>query len=757
MNHELSSPSTPPPSTPIVTSSGNENPHPSETDVAVWSRMIDWQLEGLEAARGLWQHGSTVEALRQVGEKILARLRAEGSSMESGMGSHLSESEKRKLADQAMAGKVTLLQFGPVDIGSPINWNTREHEDGQWTVHLSYMHWIHHLADVFLMTGEELYAARWLEVVEDFLEQRPYGTPALNYCSSRPPVLNHAKTCNNGESYGGSDAWISLSCHWRTDSWLYGLRALSRSHVLTYDRLLRILTSLFDEHLHVMVANPRENTPNQFLAIAASMVRLGVAMPEFKAANVAFAIGYERMLRAIGNVMLPDGSDLEQSVNYNIRFCDAMTEVAEYLRQLAPERAKKFHTAARMRAICILALVTPLGRTVSLAKTGILPMKKRTDGWREPLDLLWIDHVFSGGKSGPTPPFQSLVFPYGGYYTLRSGWARTSDYLFFKASAAGLGHMHEDCLSLHITANGYDLIVDSGNFSYTKLTPLDEAMNAYCFKSESHSTVLVDGHGQGRFAQRKNRLWNHDEAPQMRGCDQPPLPARSFEGKGFAFLEGAYADGYGPEGEIQAVHQRSIVWIRQLGWLVVDRLTSETPRHYTGVWTLAPEFSAEQTTLKSGHVAASQAEGGMTLLPVTKGECTLKMFHGSEEPLLGWFSHVYGGRKPKPDIHVGFSATGRVTTMATLILPERLETVKKMIRLEAPESELAAQIDLGAKGRLTFECGAGGSGEAELEVSWTSASEKVGRFMVRGETLLETIDEKTSPLSPIPGADTLLL
>lgn len=717
--------------------------------------MIDWQLEGLETGRNLWEPGAVVEALQEAGDTILARMRAEKPTRGSDMVSHFSESEKLRLADQALKGKVTLLQHGPVEIGNPIRWNTREEVDGQWTVHLNYMYWIQFLADAFQMTGEERYAVRWLEVVEDFLQQRPYGTPALQYCPSRPPVLNHAKTCNNGESSGGSDAWISLSCHWRTDTWLYGLRALSRSRALTSDRLLRILTSLCDEHLHVMAANPRENTPNQFLAIAASMVRIGVSLPEFKAANAAFRMGYERMLRAIGNVMLPDGSDMEQSVNYNIRFCDAMADTAEYLQRHEPDRALNFQTAARMRAVFILALVTPLGRTVSLAKTGILPMKERTKDWGKRLDLPWIEHVFTNGQTGPEPPFRSLIFPHGGYYTLRSRWTRTSDYLFFKASAHGLGHMHEDCLSLHITANGHDLIVDSGNFSYTKLTPLDEAMNAYSFQSESHSTVLVDGQGQGRFSLRANRSWNHDEAPEMRGCDQPPLPARAFEGKGFAFLEGTYADGYGHEGKIRAVHHRSILWIRQLGWLVIDRLTSDTPRRYTGVWPLAPEFSAEQTILHDGFVTASCANGGMTLLPVVNGECALRMYYGSGDPLRGWFSHAYGERKPKPDIHAEFSSTGRVTTMATLILPERLETVRTTHLHQDPACGLAARIELRSKGRLTFECRPLGSGDAELSVCWETESGDSLRCGIQGQSLLETLNGKTGPLRPLPAADTL--
>jgi hypothetical protein len=747
MVHDLTP--SPPPSFPLKDNptSPLEPSEPSEgfpgKEVALWSTGIDWQMQGLENAFHTWQEGRVQEALLMVSDTVLKRL------AEAGTYAHRRPPEKDPVsrADTLLKQGATLLQFGPVNLGSPINWFARIHEDQQWTAHLNYMYWINDFVDAYRETGDERYAKRWIEIIEDFLDHIPYGSPALSYNASRPSVLNHAKTCNNGESCDGQGSWMSLSCHWRIEAWLLGLYGLAGSQALTPAKFFRIADSMFGDHLHIMITNPRENTPNQFLAISSTMMRLGLALPEFKAANVAFQIGYHRLLRAIDNAMLPDGSDLEQSVNYNVHFCDAMTGTAESLYDHAPERAKVFQQAAQKRAKFIVGLMTPLGRTVSLAKTGIMPMAEKVCTWPEALDLPWIMHVMSGGRKGPLPPFTSVAFAYGGFYALRSGWNEDSDYLFFKTSRPGLGHMHEDCLSLHITSGGRDLIVDSGNYSYTKLTDLDEKMNAYSLSSASHSTVLVDGQGQARLPLRTQRPWTHEDVPLLRGCEQPRLPDRAVQGQWFEFVEGSYADGYGPEG-IEAEHHRSVIWIKDLGWLIVDRLTSAVKREYTAVWTLAPEFSRSDTRVDQEWVRASQPKGSMTLIPVAHETPSIELYHGSDDPVAGWFSHSYGERKPKPDIHVNFPSTGNVTVLATLILPADISP-KPIVRKPTEGGRIDFEIDLSELGHVNVSCADDEARGMRIDAQWTPPENKTHQLAVGTAEVMETAGESIVPLSPI--------
>jgi hypothetical protein len=726
----------------------SEDGGPTPSEIAVYERMIDWQLDSLEEARDAWIANDTTRALTLVARQIFQRLGSEKSVPHG----PTSPEGFLEAAELAMKGEVTLLHFGPVKIGTPIDWFSRSDVDHQWTVHLNYMYWINGLAETYRATGEERYAERWLEIVEDFLSNMPYGSPKMNYTSSRPAVLNHAKTCNNGESFGCPDAWISLACHIRIESWIHGLICLAGSKALTPFRALKIIASLNDEHLHIMVANPRENTPNQYLAISSSMVKLGVSFPEFKASNVAFQIGYQRLLRTIDNVMFADGSDLEQSVNYNVRFCNAMADMAEYLGAHAPERALVFREAARKRAMFIAGLLTPLGRTVSLAKTGLMPIQEKISDWADSLDLPCLHHIVSGGLRGEAPPFTSVAFPYGGYYSFRNNWSPTSDYLFFKASLNGTGHMHEDCLSIHISSGGKDLIIDSGNFSYTNQTPIDAAMNAYSVSSASHSTVLVDGHGQSRLYQRTKRPWNHDEAPHLRAVEQSALPNRALMGKFFEYVEGSYEDGYGADGSIPVRHHRSIVWLKGLGWLILDRFTEAKGHELTGVWTMSPEFSRDQVNLDPQNIAAASPDCAITLLPLSALPLTVTMLHGSDEPTGGWFSPQYGTREPKPDIHITWKSPDSNCLHATLILPRQVKAETTLSEPNAQAGSLNATVKIDGESHLALSCSSAGK-ESETQIIWTTNDGAMRKLIIPSEGSPQeftTDNPAGSPLQPIP-------
>ncbi len=687
----------------------------SGDELAVFSRMIDWQMTGLEDARDLWQQGLLEEALILVSKVVLNEL-----SRNSDPFKIREVASPLELAEEALRDRICLHNDDLIFIGRPINWFTRIDVDRQWTIHISYMNWINALAVAYQKTGDERFAGRWFEVIEDFLDHIPYGCNALDYSPSQPLFSIGRKTCNNGESSSGPDTWISLSCHCRTDNWLAGLTALAKSPAATPRRVLRILTSLYDEHLFVMLTNPRENTPNQFLSISASVLALGLAVPYFKGAASAFLIGFDRLLRAVDNVMLPDGSDLEQSINYNISFCDRLLNNAERLDRASPERAQLLRKFAERRALFVTATLTPAGRTVSLAKTGIQPMVDRIVVWGSKLNQPAITAMVTGSAGGEASGITSLAFPYGGYYVMRSDWSREADYLFLKTSRHGIGHMHEDCLSLHVSSGGTDLIVDAGNFSYTTQTPLDAAMNEYCHSTRSHSSVLVDGFGQARMDLKKTRAWNHDEAPHLRAAEQKPLPDRVWQGRWMEFAEGFYTDGYGPEALVGVEHHRMVVWIKGLGWLVLDRMSSAVGHTFSQIWTLSPELKSAEA-LSFGDVPGVLASGaGQSFSLLTWGDerHRVAVHLGEDGPVRGWFSPRYGDRVPKADVWFDWVATSGISVRATLLVPSSLAGRECRSSTQATAEDFQVQADLGGLGKLTVDLTSLSSHQPGVQVEW---------------------------------------
>jgi hypothetical protein len=614
----------------------------------------DWLLDGHQAMRERLLKGDRAGAGTMLARSMRRRLREFPCEFATGpaMAGDVMEN-----ATAILRGEVNLLGFGPVYVGEMVDWTTRIDEDVQWTIHLNYLYWLDTLVEAWRQTGDEAYPARWIEVVRQFLATQTYGNAGSEYSPSQPCASNVRKTCNNGESWGGADVWISLACHIRVDSFLRGMVAFANSSSITDSDYLRIADAICGDHQHVMVMNPRENTPNQFLSITMSLIRIGVFLPECRGANAAFEIGMARASRAIARVLLPDGSDLEQSFNYNVRFCDAMLELADLFAPNAPERCDKFLDAARRRAAFLRCITTPDGRMMAVAKSSRESLAEKLRAWEARLGTL-----DPAQPSDATFGSSSRAFPYGGYYMLRGSTASSrGDYLFFKASPHGIGHMHEDCLSLHLCAGGRDLVVDSGNYSYTNQTPLDEALNRYAFSTRAHAAVLIDGQGQDRLGLRAGRSWRHDEAPNLRAVDASPLPGRALRGRYFELVEGEYADGFGPRGQIAAVHVRRVVWIRGLGWLVLDRLDGVARRTCTQVWTLAPEF-AGAVKVQADHpglFSAQITDRMVTVFAMTSEASRVDHFCGSDDPVAGWMMPTYGKRIPKPDICVSWEPERR--------------------------------------------------------------------------------------------------
>jgi len=565
--------------------------------------------------------------------------------------------------DQALAacdlmeGRLSLLGLPPVEIGNPVNWFAEFETESQWNAHLGYFYGFNSLVSAHRETGDEKFAERWFEIVEDFIDRVPYGSGDLRWFPSRPMVLNDTQSCDNGENAHDSPIhWISLSCHMRSEAWLDGLIQFASSSALTPVRLEKILASLYGDHFLCLVNNPRENTPNQFISTSASLLRLGLMFPGLRNASAAFLIGQERFERAIRNVMFPDGSDLEQSPNYNAGLLAKIRHLIGMLEQAgaAEGRIKGLRDDARRRAAFLNEMFTPDGRMVDIAKAHAATGDRRK--------------IFSGcGDLVPANTHLSASMPWGGYTVLRSGWGAHDDYMLFKSSRLGVGHAHEDCLSIILYARGRRLLVDSGNFSYSEQSEKDRLLNAYCLSTRSHSSILIDGEGQNR------RFLLKDKHPGRKMCDVPPLRASEMpplgdacgSGGPFTFVEGRYEDGYGPERVNSFKHLRRVVWIEGEGWIVVDFLLAEarngSAHHFTQAWMLAPEFPESSVQIRQmDGITFCEASLEDTKITILSGSAqSAAVYSGKmDEVATGWFCPEYGVAEPKCDVHFRWKGAG---------------------------------------------------------------------------------------------------
>lgn len=701
---------------------------PSPMDSQLYLSQIDLMIEGLDEARQLVLKGDLTAAIDWLGAHLRGRLRA----FRPMAWRHLDPEDSLKRAALLLDGKIALLNAPPVEIGRPINWLIRADTDPEWAQRLAAQEWLAPLVHAYEQTGDDRYASRWIGIVDDFLDHHDYGCEALEFVPARPMVFADASADPNGEGFyrlpdgrrSANGSWIAPVCARRARSWLLGLSRIGGSNLIETRKLFRILSSLVGEHAQVLVNNPHEASPADFAVGTTALLEIAILLPEFVSSNAAFAVAIERLGHATRRHMFPDGSDVEQSLADNAELVSLLKGILEILGDAPRSRRAPLQDAARKRIRFLAYTATPLRQMARIGHTWHVELEALLREWTDFFELEDVRFIATLGKEGAEPPSSSAAMPFGGYFAMRSDWEKDAHFLLLKASDFGTGHMHEDCLSLTVTAGGRDLLVDSGHYSLNDRNERDRLMNGYAISSHAHNTLIVDGLGQCRTGMREG-----GQAPDLRAAEAAPLQSHYLRGQFFEFAEGEYSDGYGTAGTIQARHQRRVLWLRGRGWIVFDALRIKGEHDHSILWHLGPDFLEKDVVASEEFMSVWTESPGQNLALhfLTGAPVRIDLFRGQESPPRGWCFRAYGERVPKTDVHVSWRGEDN-QIIATFIQPY------------SPESRLAGPVhsSIGPQGdvlgfQIDFEDGitfegrasigaknltvAGLSGQAELAIA----------------------------------------
>ncbi len=242
------------------------------------------------------------------------------------------------------------------------------------------------------------------------------------------------------------------------------------------------------------------------------------------------------------------------------------------------------------------------------------------------------------------PAETSKAFREGGYFVMRDGWTRDSNYLLFDCGPHGslaCGHAHADALSIDVAARGQTVLVDPGTYTYTGSKELRDWFRS----SHAHNTVTVDGESSsvpaGAFswhtiAQCSLRQWISDDR--------------------YDFVSGEH-DGY-KNLRSPATVIREILFLKPDYWVVRDTLGS------TGSHRVDVRFN---TDLKANLEIQCFGNGRMV----------------EEE---GWVSHCYGQKEPAKVLNFsGVLQDG--DKVYTFLLPKTDASEWQVKRISAAEGD----------------------------------------------------------------------
>ena len=379
----------------------------------------------------------------------------------------------------------------------------------------------------------------------------------------------------------------------------------------------------------------------------------GLAFPEFKAAEDWANYALDVMSKEINRQVYPDGIQTEVSTKTQWVALRRFESVADH-----------FQKADRVIAESYLQRLEEMYNYLaySMRPDGHQPLNNDSD--REDLrervlkasekfarpDWVWIA---TNGKSGTPPESKpSVTFPWAGIHIMRNNWEEQAHWTFFDTGPYGTGHQHRDKLHVSIAAYGKDLLVDGGRYTHQDYFSFDPAIwRGYFRSSFSHNVILVDGKGQnGGPTRGKEAL--------IEGSDYIHHPA-------YDYAYGIFQDGYeGVEGK--AVHSRSVLYLHDKFWVVLDHFETDRPRDLQVLWHYAPDCQVSLGNKEA--VSNNPTEANLRIMPLGDIEWETQIVSGQEKPFFqGWYSANYGAKVPNPTV-IYSTSIDQSTTFAWLIV-----------------------------------------------------------------------------------------
>jgi Heparinase II/III-like protein/Heparinase II/III N-terminus len=610
-------------------------------------------------------------------------------------------------ADLLLSHKIQLLHFDPVYLGHEIDWHFdpitgRTWERVFWTnytpendpkkrdskiIHeLNRQQHLPRLAKAYRWTGDERYAAEAVAQLESWIAQNPPGI-GINWQSSLEIAI-------------------------RSISWLWTICLLQPSRAFTEEAAQRIGDSLFIQLDHVHRHTSDFSSPNTHLiGEAAALFIAGLVFQDHKHGAAWMEHGAALLAQEADRQIPGDGVHAELSTYYHCYTADF------YLQSmiLAEHNHFPFPAQLRKKVHALLNFVMHIAEP-----SGTIPLLGDDDGgralalvqrnYRSFNDGLALGAVLfdrSDFKHSVGPPCEEVFwllgrsgmngysalesvspsnvqarFEQGGYNVQRSGWEPCDSQLIFDTGGLGMltgGHSHADALSITLSHQGRELLIDPGTSVYNSAPE----WRSYFRSTRAHNTVTVDNHDQAepggtfRWKTRLTTTTRDSRVPQE-------------------YLEAEH-DGYA---SIGVTHRRRILYIPGEYWIVADEFPGSGAHTFDFHYHFGPQLDPTLTRPDPREVIVTSTELYMAI-------------HASQpvraELTSGWISRGYGHREPAPVLRA--SIRGCTPTAMTFLVPGFAPRIERL----QPDSGVAiacAYYDGPFKDIVVFS-----SGMSEVRVS----------------------------------------
>ena len=416
------------------------------------------------------------------------------------------------------------------------------------------------------------------------------------------------------------------------------------------------------------------------------LARVALLWPEFKRSQDWYQHAENQIIDDIEFLVYPDGAEIELSSHYH---------------RVALEHFEDFYTISKKAGVEVDPRIEKglesmwdfLAYTIRPNGTGLLNNDSDLDhnasilldaakSYNRPDWQYIVTHGASGTKPKRGP---SIFLEYAGHAITRNNWSADAHWAFMDNGPWGWSHQHDDMLHISVHAHGRDLLVAGGRYWYKN--PYDDMTEegrsphfwrGYFLHSASNNTILIDGKGQ-------------QPPPDQIKLDEPMPGSFAVNTPEYSFAQGIHREGYwGVEGK--AVHTRSLVYLTDKYWLVIDRIDTDRPRKVEALWHYHPDCNVSKDGVS---VTSNDSDlGNLRIIPSTHDWST-EIIKGQEEPTIqGWYSERYNQKEPNAAV-IYSQKIPSSQTFGWLLLPAKGQVEEADFRLkQLSENEFVATVDL---------------------------------------------------------------
>lgn len=482
-------------------------------------------------------------------------------------------------------GEIDWLYDPTVDWGSEHTW--------EWQVQFNrHYQWIP-LARVWQKTGDKKYA-------EAFEHELRSWTSSQCPC---PPYLD-----------------MSLPGTWRTievgirSGWTWPLAFhVFRKCPDVSDEAIWLLVAAMRQHGKYLMTGPRGG--NFKLMESCGMGHVGLMFPELLDAYAFTSTALDRCVAEMDRQFYPDGIQDELAPSYGLLCVCNMFSLFKL--------AEKYgHLVANERLIGIRGQTWKRLATMGTALSRIAMPDGEVPCLNDSRDLnvtaVWNDMHTIPRNELPERPYHEAQdgadhVDWAGYGVLR----REGRYSLMDVGPLSTAHSHHDHLQVVTYGAGRPWCIDPGKPVYSK-----SDTSVLLRSSAAHNVVLMDG-------------LSHQATPLIKRTDTP-FPSAVVRDDLIHVVAAKRSAETQEDTRRRFSHERILLDITDIGWLIIDRLAAEDGEAHTWEW-LWHFADTVELDISTGHVVATDNGSKMTLRATSTIDLSVSDVSGRMEPTLrGW-------------------------------------------------------------------------------------------------------------------------